>query len=110
MIFIAEQKLLNVINNCPQINSIKFERRPNITYKTIDALIALALQKRRIQYNHYLYEIEIEFHFKRNSSRKKKIMTAIDLQTYESHNNLNIGTDSRPSAVEEIPVITIATF
>ncbi len=107
LIFIAEEKLLNVINNCPQINSIRFERRPNITHKTIDALIALALRKPRIQYNHYFYEIEKEFHFKRNSSRKKKVMTAIDLQTYEFANNLNICTDSQPSAVEDIPVIII---
>jgi hypothetical protein len=64
LIFIAEEKILNVINNCPQINSIRFERRPNITHKTIDALITLALRKRRIQFNHYLYDIEIEFHFK----------------------------------------------
>ncbi len=79
-----------------------------IQFKSIThCLIALALRKPRIQYNHYFYDIEKEFHFKRNSNQNKKLLTAIDLQIYEFANNLNIGTDSRPSAVEDIPVITI---
>jgi hypothetical protein len=56
--FVTDLGLIDVINNCPQINSIRFERRPDISHKTIDALIALALRKPRIQYNHYFYENE----------------------------------------------------
>jgi hypothetical protein len=42
MPFITDLGLIHVINNCPQINSIVFFVRPNITEGTIDVLIALA--------------------------------------------------------------------
>jgi hypothetical protein len=96
LIFIAEEKLLNVINNCPQINSIRFEKRTNISHRTIDALIALALRKPRVKYNHCFCDIEKEPHFRRKRNRKKRV---IHLQTYQFPNNLNI--DSRSSGVED---------
>jgi hypothetical protein len=52
---ITDSGLIDVINNCPQINSIIFNSRTNITHKTIDALIALALRKPRIQFKHKFY-------------------------------------------------------
>jgi len=42
-----------IINNCPQINSINFNSRPNITNKTIEELIKLALSKPKVQFEHY---------------------------------------------------------
>jgi hypothetical protein len=54
---ITDIGLLNVINNCLQINSIEFYGRPNINYKTIDALIALALRKPNIYFKHHFYDI-----------------------------------------------------
>jgi hypothetical protein len=52
---ITDSGLIDVINNFPQINSILFNSRPNISHKTIDALIALALRKTRIQFKHQFY-------------------------------------------------------
>jgi hypothetical protein len=54
---ITDSGLIDVINNCPQIDSIVFKVRPNISHKTIDALIALALRKPRIRFKHYFYGI-----------------------------------------------------
>ncbi len=48
---ITDSGLIDVINNCPQINSIVFKGRPNITHKTIDALITLALRKPKFNSN-----------------------------------------------------------
>jgi hypothetical protein len=35
--FITDSGLIDVINNCLEINSIEFKGRLNITHKTIDA-------------------------------------------------------------------------
>jgi hypothetical protein len=43
----------HLINNCPTIKSIRFNRRPNITLETIEALIGLALEKPRIYFSHF---------------------------------------------------------
>jgi hypothetical protein len=50
---ITDSGLIHIINNCPQINSIVFNCRPNISHKTIDALIALASRKPRIYFTHH---------------------------------------------------------
>jgi hypothetical protein len=52
MPLITDLGLIHVINNCPQINSIVFNNKSNITHKTIDALIALALLKPFIRFKH----------------------------------------------------------
>ena len=36
---ITDEGVCHIINNCPQIQSIRFERKPQITHKTIYALI-----------------------------------------------------------------------
>jgi hypothetical protein len=49
---ITDKGLNHFINNCQNIESIRFYKKPNISYKTIDALIELALNKPRIKFNH----------------------------------------------------------
>jgi hypothetical protein len=79
--FITDIGLLNVINNCPQINSIVFRDRPNISHKTIDALMALALREPFIQFNHYFCEIEKEFISR--GYDEDITFTAIDLKSFQ---------------------------
>jgi hypothetical protein len=81
---ITDSGLFDIINNCPQINSIVFYKRPNISYKTIDALIALALRKPRVQYKHHFYAIEKDFY----SCALNINFVAIDLKSFEFPNNL----------------------
>jgi len=52
--------IYHLLNNCPKIKSVRFNRRPNITHKTIDALIALALSKPRINFKHFFGSFEEE--------------------------------------------------
>ncbi len=49
---ITDKGLIHFINNCQNIESIRFNKKPKISYKTIDALIELALNKPRIKFNH----------------------------------------------------------
>jgi hypothetical protein len=81
---ITDLGLINVINNCPQINSIVLNSRPNISYKTIDALIALALRKPRVQYKHQFYAIGKDFY----SCDVNINFAAIDLNSFKFPNNL----------------------
>jgi hypothetical protein len=84
---ITDSGLINLINNCPQINSIYILKgRPNITHQTIDALIVLALKKPRIRFKHNFYGIENDFY----DSDEDIIITAIDLNTFQLPNNLII--------------------
>jgi hypothetical protein len=57
---ITDSGIFNVINNCPEIKSIRLSSEPNITHKTIDAFIGLALKKPRIcfyiNFGHHLIE------------------------------------------------------
>ncbi len=53
---ITDSRVMAFIENCPQINSIRFEVRPNMTDETIDTL--KALRKPRIQFNHLLSDIK----------------------------------------------------
>jgi hypothetical protein len=57
---ITDSGICNVINNCPEIKSIRLSSEPNITHKTIDAFIGLALKKPRIcfciNFGHHLIE------------------------------------------------------
>jgi hypothetical protein len=59
--FITDSGLIDVINNCSQMNSIKLNYLyTDITNKTMNALIALALRKPRIQFNHQFQYLEEE--------------------------------------------------
>jgi hypothetical protein len=58
---ITDTGLHYLINNCPQIKSIEFLNRTNITNKTIDQLIALALRNLSIQYDFYFSGLEQQF-------------------------------------------------
>jgi hypothetical protein len=80
--FITDIGLLNVINNCSQINSIEFYGRPNISHKTIDALIALALRKPKIYFKHRFDDIW--------DSAEDIYFNVIDLKSYQLPNNLVI--------------------
>jgi hypothetical protein len=75
---ITDSGIRNIINNCPKIKSIRFNRRPNITNETIDALIGLALKKPRIYFEHNLGEETID-------------SEEIEMKCYESlPNNLKV--------------------
>jgi hypothetical protein len=58
---ITDFGLMDVINNCPQIKSIVFKDRPNISESTIYALIRLALRKPRVQFNHYFHGLQQKY-------------------------------------------------
>jgi hypothetical protein len=49
-----------ILKNCPNLQSIKFEKRPNISQETIDALIRLAIKKPRIHFYHEFGAIDEE--------------------------------------------------
>ncbi len=87
---ITDIGLLNVINNCPQINSIEFYGRPNISHKTIDALIALALQKHKIYFKH---------RFDIRDSAEDIVFNVIDLDSYQLLSNLVIEDYEQCSSV-----------
>ncbi len=61
-ILITDTGLHYLINNCPQIKSVEFLSRTNITNITIDQLIALALRNPRIQYDFYFSKLEKELY------------------------------------------------
>jgi hypothetical protein len=87
MPLITDSGLIDVINNCSEINSIEFKGRPNITHNTIDALIALALRKPRIYFKHRFDDIEEDYQY---FSYEDIYFTAIDLKSFEFPNNLII--------------------
>jgi hypothetical protein len=70
---ITDSGLIDIINNCPQINSIVFNGRPNISRKTIDALIALALRKPRTYFTHHFKDIDSESYKLPNNLIIKKL-------------------------------------
>ncbi len=78
--FITDLGLIDLINNCPQINSIVFNCKPNITHETIDALIALALRKPRIHFNHHF-----DGYY---SSAEDMIFNRFDSKDFQLPNNL----------------------
>jgi hypothetical protein len=49
--FIADKMISDIINNCTQIKEIQL-LNANITHKTINDLIGLALKRPRIQFDH----------------------------------------------------------
>jgi hypothetical protein len=49
---ISDSEIINIVENNPQIKSIRFNKRLEITNKTIDALIGRALKNPRINYSH----------------------------------------------------------
>jgi hypothetical protein len=87
--YVTDSGLIKVIQNCPQIKSILFNSKPEITHKTIKALIALALRKPRIQFKHQFSKngLEDDFMF---SERRTNYSNTIDLETYELPHNLII--------------------
>ncbi len=86
MRFVTDLGLIHVINNCSQINSIVFNCRPNITHKTIDAFIALALRKPHIRFKHSFNDMERGGH----QSYHSFTYTAIDLKGFDLPKNLII--------------------
>jgi hypothetical protein len=76
--------LIDVINNYPEINSINqvFKVRPNISHKTIDTFIALALRKPLIQFNHYFYGYY--------TSAEDMVFNVFDSKDFQLPNNLVI--------------------
>jgi hypothetical protein len=88
MPLITDTALIDVINNCKQIKWIEFYGKPNITHKTIDALIALALRKPRIHFKHRFDGIEEEYDF--SDFDEYISFTAIDLKSFKFANNLVI--------------------
>ncbi len=81
---ITDSGVIDVINNCPQINSIILNMRPNITHKKIDALIALALRKPRIQFKHNFYDIGKSCFW---DWAEDIVFNVIDLKSYQLPNN-----------------------
>jgi len=55
---ITDSGIRDFIDKCPSIQSIDLKRGPNISYKTIDTLIALALRKPRIDFYYFFQSIE----------------------------------------------------
>jgi len=55
---ITDSGIRHFIDKCPSIQSIDLYRGPNISHKTIDALIALALRKPRIDFYYLFQSIE----------------------------------------------------
>ncbi len=85
MPFITDSGLIGLINNCPQINWIEFNCKPNISRQTIDALIALALRKPRIQFKHCFRRIHQNY-----NQCKYKNDSSIDLNSFQFPYNLFI--------------------
>lgn len=85
---LTDEGLCDLIDNCPQLKSINFRRKPNITEKTVNALIALALRKPRICFKHYL-GINYRYFAHYNDSNASKEEIIIDL-CEKLPNNLSI--------------------
>ncbi len=81
--FFADKMISDITNNCKQIKEIKL-LNANITHKTIDALIGLALKRPRIQFDHQFGVINKIKNHKKSMIYKKES----DLP-----NNLNITID-----------------
>ncbi len=84
--FIRDTGLHNLIDNCSQSKSIEFLSRTNITNKTIDQLIALALRNLSIEYDFHFSGLEQEF--KLNVNNKEIVSMPIILENFELPNNL----------------------
>jgi hypothetical protein len=81
-----DEGMCNLITSCPQIKSIQFFSRPNITHKTIEALIALAIKRPRINFHHLFADIDMR-------SKYNPYFTVIEIQDYQNlPNNLRIFT------------------
>jgi hypothetical protein len=70
---ITDNGVIDVINNCLELESIRVNSRPNISHKTIEALIELALSKPRVYFSHLFSSI----------GRKYNNFVAIDLSPYK---------------------------
>jgi hypothetical protein len=80
--FITDSVLIDFVNNCSEINWIALRCKPNISYGTIDALIALPLRKPHIQFKHYFFS-----YF---GWAKDIVYNSIDLKNLQLPNNLVI--------------------
>jgi hypothetical protein len=58
---ITDNGVIDVINNCPELESIRVNSRPNISHKTIEALIDLALSKPRLYFSHTFSSIDRKY-------------------------------------------------
>jgi hypothetical protein len=69
---ITDKEIINFVNNCQEIETIKlFEA--NITHKTIDALIELALKRPRIQFINQFATITMKNNHKRTAIYQNEI-------------------------------------
>jgi hypothetical protein len=69
---ITDKEIINIVNNCQEIETIKlFEA--NITHKTIDALIELALKRPRIQFINQFATITMKNNHKRTAIYQNEI-------------------------------------
>ncbi len=75
--YIIDSGVCDVINNCQEIKSIVFNSRVNITHKTIEELIKLALNKPKTQFKHQFIDIESE-----NMVFNNILFTAINLKVF----------------------------
>jgi len=76
---ITDSAICHLINNCSAIQSISFEKGPEITPKIIDALIARVLKRPRIDFDH-------SFSLIINDAFDRKL----DLKSYQIPNNLKL--------------------
>jgi hypothetical protein len=58
---ITDNGVIDVINNCPELESIRVNSRPNISHKTKEALIELALSKPRLYFSHTFSSIDRKY-------------------------------------------------
>jgi hypothetical protein len=55
---ITDSAICHFIDKCPSIQSIHLERGPNISHKTVETLIALALRRPQIDFYYFFESIE----------------------------------------------------
>jgi hypothetical protein len=74
-----------VLKNCPNLQSIKFAKRPNISEETVNALIQLAIKKPRIHFYHEFGAIDEEI---------STLYPVLDMKKFQNlPKNLNLKID-----------------
>lgn len=82
-----DEGMCKLIEKCPQLRSIRFFSRPNITNKTIEALIQSALSKPKVHFNCLFADIDMP-------SKYNPYFTIIKFQNSSDFpKNLNISTN-----------------
>ena len=68
----TEKGICDIINNCPEIRSIRFDRKPKITETTINALISLAEKK---PFCHFIHSFGIKPYYSKEGFDYLKFLT-----------------------------------